>query len=88
MVQSWVDDNKRLLDYPTNLAIIPDKVLYYKEDETIKNEYIILERYPKDSTPLTEREFVEHIPKTEIERLFRIFQDYGETTEIDKGPYP
>lgn len=87
-VQHWIGGNQKLLDYPTDLAIIPDKVLYYKEDESVKNEYIILERYPKDSAPLSKRKFVEHIPKTEIERLLSIFQEYGETKEVDKGPYP
>jgi len=87
-VDSWVENNKLKLDYPADLSLVPYRILYYKENDEVKKEYIILDWYPESSLPISEREFVEHIPKDEIESLIKIFSDYGTSNELEKGPYP
>jgi len=57
------------------------------EDGEFKSEYVILERISKDNKPLLEREFIENIPREEIEYLINVFLEYGTIVELGEGPY-
>ena len=85
-VEEWIEKNQNWLEVP-ELAILPDKILYRIENSKRVKEYILLETYPKDFSPKADREYVEHLPESEIERLVKIFEAYGESKEVNEGPF-
>jgi len=86
-VEGWVSKYINKLDVEPG-ARIPDKMIYYLEDGEVKYGHEILEWYSKERKPVDEREFVEHIPREEIEALMEMFNKYGSSREYDEGPYP